>query len=192
MDIIDEFIKYTKSLGPEDGHRFEKASGPVMMCFHFALINDKIQIDKTTLEMRTYRTPITISPDMEIHNVFPDILNEINKIYRPLSKVYVYEIYTKTFISTGMGYPQEGIYIRTASPHRFCLAEDEMKRVTNEINKNGIIQLLKDYGDIMKNEPYLRYYIKSHHSQHVDQMRLWEILQGLEITKTDYSQQGVV
>jgi len=193
MDTADEFIKYTESLGLEDRHRFEKAPGPSMICFYWKLIDNKLYIDKTALAMESYRTPITISLDMEIRNVFPDILNEINKISRTLSKVYVYEISRPTFTSAITGRTQNGIYIRMGIPSVFCLCgSNEMKRVKNEIKKNGIIQLLKDYGDIMKNEPYLRYYIKSRHPQHVAQVRLWEILQGLEITKTDYSQQSVV
>jgi len=190
MNVVENFIEYTKALGY--GDKFEPAPGPTMLCFYFSIENKQIQINKHILEMRSYRTSLMlIDIEIKITDIFSQILDVINKIYKPLAKVYIYGLEEMKCIHPTGFYPQRAICVRMASSHHLSICNNN-KTVDNFIKKNGVVKILKDYPNELKDEPYLRHYIKSNHPQYTDQIQLFETLHGLEITKKQYEYAGVV
>jgi len=188
MNVVENFIEYTKALGY--GDKFEPAPGPTMLCFYFSIENKQIQINKHILEMRSYRTSLMlIDIEIKITDIFSQILDVINKIYKPLAKVYIHSLDEIKCINPIGFYPQRAICVRMASSHHLSICMNN-KTVNNFIKKNGVVKILKDYPDELKDEPYLRHYIKSNHPQYTDQIQLFETLHGIKITKKEYSKRN--
>jgi hypothetical protein len=172
-NTVDLFIDYIKILNL--GNRYEKATQPIVQHVYQSFFEDHHH--KILILMQTYKMAISLQPDEIPPDKFPEILQEIIKKFGYFLKVYIYDI--SEHQST---IPLHRIlYIRMGAANG-VLDKETARRINDFIDRESLGIFLKRHSDIVKSDHHLRSYLKWSHPQNRDQVRLWEVLQGLEIS----------